>query len=155
MLHSLELVNGSADSLRHAFHKNAYADRGQTIFQIVSALQGNFGSQRDLLLPGGIAKQNSPIAYECSLLHFFLPAEPEDLRWRSAGQFHADRVIPIQDCKIICLLVFEDAGFSVDIRFEGAMAIEMVGRDIEHDGHLGPEDLNRLKLEARDLQNDD
>src|SRR5438034_2473908 len=118
-------------------------------------MKWNIRYQHALPLACGITKQNSPVTHERSLPHLILPAEPENLRSCSAGQCNADRIVGVQNRKVVCLLVFKDAGFSINVGFESAMPIEVVRRNIEHHGNLGPESLNRLKLEAGDLQNDD
>ena len=58
------------------------------------------------------------------------------------GQLDAGGIVGIEDCEVASLLVLEDTRFRVAVDFEGAMAVEMIGRDIQHDRNFGTEGLN-------------
>src|SRR5262249_52084124 len=60
----------------------------------------------------------------------------------------------IQDGKIVEALVFKDSRLGVDISFESAVAIKMVGSNIQQDGDLGAESTNGLELETRHFKHD-
>src|SRR5207249_655352 len=72
----------------------------------------------------------------------------------AAHQARTHWIISVQDCEIFRLLVFEDAGFSVDVSVKARMAIQMVRSDVENDSDLRAERLNGFQLEAGDFQND-
>ena len=100
-------------------------------------------------------KKNPAIADVRALLHLFLAAEPEDLRPRPAGQSGAGGIVGIQDREILRLLILKDARLGVGVGLESAVAVEVVGRDVEHDGNFWTKCLNRLQLETRYFQHHD
>ena len=105
--------------------------------------------------PFASRKRTRPSRTYAPLLYFFLAAEPEDLRPGSAGQSRAGGIVGIQHREIFRLLVLEDARLGVRIGLERAMAVEVVGRDVEHHGNFRTKGLDRLQLEARYFQHHD
>ena len=99
-----------------------------------------------------IAKEDPAIADARALLYLFLAAEPEDLRPGAAGQSGAGGIVGIQDREIFRLLILKNAGLGVRIGLEGAVAVEVVRRDVEHHGNFWTKGLDRFQLEARYFQ---
>ena len=58
------------------------------------------------------------------------------------------------DGDVVRALVLEDAELRGAVGLEVAVAVEVVGRQVEEDGDLGPERLDVLELEARELAHD-
>ena len=119
------------------------------------ALQRNLGGQHDFSLTARIAKENLAIANKCALLHFFLSAEPENLRPGAAGQFHAGGIVGVQDGKIVGLLILEDAGLGVSIGSKCAMAVQVVRGDVQHHGNLRTKCLDGFELKAGNFKHRD
>jgi hypothetical protein len=87
------------------------------------------------------------------LLDIFLAAEPEDLGSGTAGQSGASGIVSIQDGEVFPLLVLKNARLRVRVRLESAVAVEVIRRDVEHDGNFWTKGLDCLQLEARHFQN--
>jgi len=90
-----------------------------------------------------------------ALLHFFLPAEPKDLRARSRSHGCAGGVVGVEHGEVAALLIFKYARFRVHIGFECAVPVEMVGRDIQYDRNFRTESLNGFQLKAGNLEHND
>ncbi len=148
VLDRFEVANRIANPVRLTPQENSDADRGQDIFNIVCALQRNFGNQHDLFLAMGIAEEDTAVVDKSALLYFPSPAEPENLCPGAGCQFNTGQVIGVEHSKVFRPLIFEDARLGVSVCGERAMPVEMVGRDVEDYGNLGTECLNGLKLET-------
>ena len=74
-----------------------------------------------------------------SLAHRILERKPVDLRfanaWRSRGARHCRR----SEAEIVFVLLGEDALLGERIILEAAVAVEVIGRDVENDRDLGME----------------
>ena len=80
--------------------------------------------------------------------------EPDDL---GAGALRdsADRLVaPVQNGEIVCAGELDGAGLEVDVALEGAVAVEVIGRDVEDHAYVQARALDRLELKARQLQHD-
>ena len=64
----------------------------------------------------------------------------------------SDIVVGVEDEGILNALIGEDALLGGDVILEAAVAIEMVGRDVENHGDIGAKLESGLKLEARDFE---
>ena len=71
------------------------------------------------------------------------------------GQSGAGGIICIQDCEIFRLLVLKDARLGVGVGLERAVAVEVIGRDVEHHRNSRTKRLDRLQLETRYLEHHD
>ena len=75
------------------------------------------------------------------------------MRPGSAGQSGTGGIVGIQHREIFRLLVLKNARLRVRVGLECAVAVEVVRRDVEHDGNFWTKGLDRLQLEARYFQN--
>src|SRR5262245_15856064 len=155
MLYCLEVADGLPDSIRGTAHQRPHTNRSQHIFDVVQALQRDFGNRHDLAAAAGVAEEDFAISGLGSLLNFFRTAEPEDPATSSLGQFRTCRVILVQHYEVISRLVLENSSLGVGIDLESSMAVEMIGRDVKNDRDFRTEGLNGLQLETRNLQHRD
>src|ERR1700733_306450 len=128
------------------------------------AFERDLRNLHDLPLTGTIAKHDLAIADPRALLHFFLPAEPENLRSCPRGDCYAGWVIGIEHGEVTgllilvalliftALLILEDARLCIHIDFEGSMTVEVIGRNVQHHRNFRTESSNRFQLKARDLE---
>ena len=100
-------------------------------------------------------KRIRAVAHIRALLYFVLAAEPEDLGLGTAGQSHAGGIVGIEYREVIGLLILKDARLGVGVGLEGAVAVEVVRRDVQHHGNFRTKRLDRLQLEARHLEHHD
>ena len=98
------------------------------------------------------AKHDFSFARERSLLHLLFAAEPEDLGLSARSKFNASRIIGIQHGKIVGLLIFKNAGFRIHVSLKRSMAIQMIGRHVQHHGNFRPKATNRFQLKAGDFE---
>src|SRR5512133_120271 len=117
------------------------------------ALQWNLADWHDFVLARGIMQENAVAARESAQFYFLLAAEPVGLRLDAVCHPYARGVIRIEHREIVTGLVLENALLSGCVGFHAAVAVEMVGRNVQHDGHEWTERLDRLQLEAGDLKN--
>src|SRR5262249_18694262 len=155
VLDRFEILNRLADLRRLAAHEHSGANARQHVFPVVRTFERDFADQPDLALAVGVAKQDLAVANPRALLHFLLAAEPEHLRPRAFAERVAGRVILVQNGEVVGLLVFEDPGFRVHVGLEGAVAIQMVGSNVQNDCDFWPKSLNGFELEAGNFQDDD
>ena len=71
-----------------------------------------------------------------------------DARASSGG---AD-IVGVENAEVVLVLLGEDALLGESVVLEGAVAIEVVGRDVEDDGDCGMELLGGFELEAGDFE---
>ena len=64
----------------------------------------------------------------------------------------ADIAIGVKNRVVLRRLVFEDAGFGRDVVLHRTVTVEVIGRDVEDRRDMRTEGLDRLQLEARNLQ---
>ena len=130
------------------------ADGGQHILDIVVALQRNAAHRHNWFETGLLIGAEGDVAIEqrCALANDLAAAEPVDLRLRTARRLLHARVVSIEYQVVFTRLRGEDALLCERIVFEGAVAIEMVGRDVQDDGDLWTEELDCLQLEAGNLE---
>ena len=98
------------------------------------------------------AEEDALAVHERALLHLTARAEPVDLRLRLRGDQLGRLVLGVQDQEVVCGLILGDASLRRGIRLEAAVAVEVIRRDVQHQRDLRMERLNRLQLEARDLE---
>jgi hypothetical protein len=79
--------------------------------------------------------------------------EPVHLRFGARGCRCGADVVCIEDCKIVSILGREDALFGECVVFESAVAIKVIGSDVEDDGNGWVELLGAFELEAGDFKN--
>ena len=95
MFHRFEILYCFADTRSLATHEQAHANGGQCVFPVVGALERDFRSQHDLALLCLVAKQHPTLANVCALFDFCVPAEPEKLCPRAAGECHAGGIVGV------------------------------------------------------------
>src|SRR6266576_705508 len=155
MLNRLEVANGLADLVRRNPHQGAGANRCQNVLHVVRAFQADLTDQHDLALANAITKKDAAVVDVSALLDLLLSAEPEDLSARPIWQSQASGIVFVEDNVVGGLLIFEDAGFGVDVGLECAVAIEMIGSDVQNYRNLGPEGLDGFQLKAGDFEHHD
>ena len=67
----------------------------------------------------------------------------------------AGGIVGIQHREILRLLVLKDARLGVGVGLERAVAVEVVGRNVEHNRNFRTKRLDRLQLETGDLEDHD
>ena len=112
------------------------------------ALQWNFGKRHDLALALPVSKENLAAADKRTFFYFFFPTEPEQLCFRAVGESRGGRVVGVEDCEIVRLLILEDSGLRINIICEGLVAVKVIGRDVQYDGDSRPKADDRLQLKA-------
>src|SRR6185369_862558 len=115
------------------------------------ALQRNLSHGHDLD-SFRVLKEDIAAANERSPLNFPYSAEPEDLWLETATRLRRDFVIEIQHSEIVRRLVFENTRLGRSVVLHRTMAIEVIGRDIQNDGDLRTEGLDRFQLKTRNLK---
>ena len=155
MLNCLELLDRPADVFRFDSHERPCANSSEDVLEIVCTFQGDFGHQHDFALAPSIPEADPAILHGCALLYLLLAAEPANVRSDALCKSNAVWIVCIQHGKIIRLLVFENAGFCPCVSRERAVAIQVVGSDVEDHRHLRAECLYGLELKAGNLQDDD
>ena len=131
MLHGFEVLDGVADLLRRTAGKHADANGGEDIFEIVRALERDFGTSMIIGRSPAIAKEDLAVADEGSVLTSFLRLNQIDLRARAAASATVVGSSALSTAKSLGALVFEDARLGADIVRQGVVAVEMIGRDVE------------------------
>src|SRR6266496_39710 len=104
------------------------------------------------MLDGAATQMNAALSNERTLLDFALAAEPENLCLGLPGHLDAGGIIGVEDGKVVRPLVLEEAGLSIRISFKGAMAVEVIGSDVQHHGNLRAKLANGLQLKARNFK---
>ena len=79
--------------------------------------------------------------------------EPVHLRFGTRGCRCGADVICIEDGKVVSILGCEDALFGQGVVFESAVAIKVIGSDVEDDGDRWVELLGAFELEAGNFKN--
>ena len=78
--------------------------------------------------------------------------EPVDLGPGATGGSGGADIVGVENAVVVLVLRCKDALFGEGVVFEGAVAVEVVGRDVEDDGDGGVELLSGFKLEAGDFE---
>jgi len=85
---------------------------------------------------------------ECALADHPIAAEPEDARAGTGGRAGGGVIIGVEDESVVVRLGGEDTLLGGDVILKAAVAVEVIGRDVEDDGDAGAEALGGLQLEA-------
>ena len=101
------------------------------------------------------AVHDIPIRNKDAAGNLLQPAE-EHLAARQGGtEAEHPRVIRIQDGIIFRPLVAKDLPFCLGIGLEGRVAVQVVWRNVQQDGHVGTKIANGFQLKATQLGNND
>ena len=90
--------------------------------------------------------------HECALLDGAPPAEPEDLGLGARGKHLGWLVLGVEHEEIVGGLLRCDPRLHGGVVLEAAMAVEVVLRNVQHHGDVRAKLLDRLQLEAGDLE---
>ena len=153
MFDGLEVRNGATNVGRIDTGEHAGADSRQHVLDVVRALQRDFsdtGMMACSLLR--IAPDDAVAANECTVLDLALTAEPVHGGLGFVGHRNAGGVVGVQNREVGGGLVLEDASLGCGVVFERMVAVEMIGRDVQHYGDLGAKGLDGLQLKAADLE---
>src|SRR5437588_164487 len=155
VLHGLEFAYRLTGLLRLRAHEHADRDSGKHVLHVMRTLEWDLGDRHDFPFAIAVAEENADITRECALLYLSLAAEPENLRLGPLRHRHASRIVGVEHREIIPRLVLEDTRLGRHVDFESAVPVEVIGRDVEHDCHLGVKGVNGFKLKAGDFKNYD
>ena len=95
--------------------------------------------------PGGTFAEKGPVAFGKRLT---CDAQQQQARARATALREHHGVVRIHHCPVGCLLPVKDPRLRRDVRVERGVPIEVVGREVEPDRHLGMEAGGALELEA-------
>src|SRR5271156_904543 len=154
VFYGAKALDSNADLIGRDSGETGSADGGEDVFDIVLAFERDGGCLEDEFGRRlfGSAEINCAVVDEGSLAHNAFAAEPEDTRLGADGGTRGHIVVGIKDENIVGGLVGEDALLGSDVILKAAMAIEVIGRDVEDDGNVGMELRSGFKLEAGDLE---
>ena len=152
MLDRLESSHGLANGFRRAPRQAGQADGCQNVFEIVRALQRDFRDRKNFTVCAFFSKENLFVADERSGCHLVTAAEMQHRARDVAGELVGGGIVCVEDAVVFRFLIFKNAGFGINVGLERAMAVEMIGRDIEDAGNKRPKRLRGLKLEAGDFE---
>src|SRR5262252_5186324 len=130
MLDGFEVRDCLANLRRLAADERADRNSRENILQVVRAFEGNLCDLHDLLLALAITKEDAAVANIAAPAHFFLAAEPDNLRMNAIRKRGGCGVIGVQHCEVVSSLILEDARLRLDVIFEGLMTVEMIGRNV-------------------------
>ena len=125
---------------------------GQDVLDVVLAAQADLGQRADLLDVAVEPRHDPAVTDEDAVGELAPPAEPDARRARCARPARAAAgSSALSTAQSVGRLVAEDPGLGVRDRPRTSVAIEVVGRDVEHGGDPRLEALDGLELEARHL----
>ena len=123
-----------------------------TFSRLCAPLSGISADSEHQPVPSVSPENNAAIANECSRFHFPWRLNQNTCAASAPGKLHAGRIVRVQHGEIVGMLVLENTGLGVDVSRKCPMAIQVVGRDVEHDRNSGTKTRNRLQLETRNLE---
>ena len=112
------------------------ATAGQYVLDVVRALERDLSHRHDGLLACWLAPDDAVVAHECPVLNFVLTAEPVHGALVFVGHRDAGGVVGVQYGEVVARLILEDARLGRGVVLKRVMAVEMVGRDVQHHGDL-------------------
>jgi len=118
----------------------------------MGALEGDFFYGKNFSFCLAVAEEDLALADEDSGGNFGAAAEVQNWALGAAGQRVRSGIVGIEDAEIGCVLILENAGFGFDVGFEGAVAVEMIRRDIEDRRNEGAKRLDSFELKAGDFE---
>src|SRR5262249_10536020 len=148
VLDGFEVVNCLPDSIGRTAHESRSTDGREHILEIMRSFQRDLRDLQNVALPCAVTENNHAVPQPGALLDFLLAAEPEDLGTGTDSHSHTGRIVSIEDGEIAFLLVLENSRLGVGVNLKRAMAIEVIGRDVQYHRNFGAKGLNRLQLEA-------
>ena len=128
-------ADGFGDAVRRRAGEPRGRNGGENILEIVRAGKRDFRLLENDFFLAAMAKNNFPAEKECALRDALFAAKPENfrLRWRVR---RAGGIVSVENGEIVGSLFFENAGLGRGVSFHGAMAIEMIGREIQEDADV-------------------
>src|SRR5579884_1242567 len=154
VLDGFEFLHGFADAVGLAADQRPYADGREDIFQIVRTLEANLTDGHDFHVISFGPPEDFAVTHEGALVHFFLAAEPEFLRFADRPQLHAGGVVRVENSEVAGSLVLKNPRLGRDVGLKRVVAVEVVGRDVQDYGYFSVEGINGFELEARDFEHD-
>ena len=155
MLDGLELLDGVANGFGGGSGEARGADRGQHILDVVLALEGNLAEGHDRsqsARPRVSAIDDVAVLDPCALLDRVLQRKPIDRGVGTGGGGGGADVVGVQHHEVVRVLRGKDALLGQRVVLESAVAVEVVGRDVEDDGDVGMELLRAFELKAGNLE---
>ncbi len=124
---------------------------GENILEIMRAGKRDFRLFENDFFLAVMAKNNFFAEKECALRDALFAAKPENfrLRWRVR---RAGGIVSVEDGEIVGSLFFENAGLSRGISFHRAVAIEVIGGEIQEDADVRTERFDQFELEAAEFR---
>ena len=154
VLDGMKRCDSLADRLSINASETRCADRREHVLHVVRARERNLGDRHDWLHLATLlrAEEDALAVHERALLHLPARTEPVDLSLRLRGDQLRGLVFGVEDQEVVCGLVLGDASLRRGVGLEAAVAVEVIRCDVQHQRDLRMECLNRLQLEARDLE---
>ena len=94
----------------------------------------------------------APPSNPCALLDRMFERKPVDLGARARGGSGGTDVVGVQHDKIVLILRGEDALLGQGVVFKAAVAVKVVGRDVEDDSDGGMELLSAIRAGSLTLR---
>ena len=137
MLDGLEVFNGGADGVGRGSGEAGGADRGEDIFHVVLALERDSGERHDFfggrVLRGADRRRSHLRPMRPAATDARARTRRRGARSAAAACGGAD-VVGVEHDEVLRGLRGEDALLGEGVVFKGAVAVEVVGRDVEDDG---------------------
>ena len=150
-----EAADRRADRGRGHARPQCAGGGGEDVFDVVLAAQEDLRQRADLLDVTVELGGDPAIAHEHAVRHRRPPAEPQHRRRRPVGQGPRRLVVEVEHRAVGRRLIREDPRLRVDVRLEASVAIEVVGRQVQHHRHPRLKELGGFELEARRLAHDE
>ena len=151
MLDAGERANAIGDGGRFGSGEPRGDRRGENIFDVVIAAEGNFVAAQNDFFVAMIADDDLRVAHVGARSDVLLAAEPVNAgRGRDAlGDLG---IVGVEDGGVALALIFEHAQLGAGVLGEGMMAIEMIGSEIEEQCDVRAEGFDGFELEAADFR---
>ena len=128
---------------------------GEDVLDVVLAAQRDVRERADLLDVAVQLGHDGAAPHEDAVIEGAQPAEPEDARAGARGEGRRDGIVGVEHRAVRLGLVGEDPRLGLDVALDRSVPVEVIGGDVEHDGHPRPQELDRLELKARRLRHDE
>lgn len=154
VLDGLEGLHGLADGFGGDAGEACGGDGGEDVFDVVRAAQVDVGEGEDRFGCAGFGgEEDDAVAVdEGALFDAADAAEPEDLGVGLGGDHLGRFVFGVEDEEVGGGLVFGDASLGGGVVLEVAVAVQVVGCDVEHEGDVGVEAADGFELEGGDFE---
>src|SRR5256885_13923585 len=128
-------AEGFCDAIRLRAGEPRGRNGGENILEIVRAGKRDFRLLENYYCLAFMSKNNFFAEKECALRNALFAAKPENfrLRWRVR---RAGGIVSVENGEIVGSLFFENAGLGRGVSFQRAVAIEMIGREIQEDADV-------------------